>query len=331
MRRDNNDQLGLFGQEAAVERLRAWRAPTQADISLPQLLSRKAAEDAPTGPDAAKPPHLGYRWEDVKSILNPTSGFTGAYDFTVNPYGGCAFGCAYCYAVKFAPTPEEREDWGFWVRIKQNAVAQLATELRKKPELFAAKSRLYMSTVTDPYQPAEAKLELTRKLLELFVEAVPQPRLTIQTRSPLVKRDIDLIGRLKVKRVNMTVTTDDEDVRKAYEPMCPGNNARLAAIAEVAAAGIPISVTMTPLLPVRDPEAFAERLLATGSRKFVVQPFHAPTGGNFGKGTREAALKINQELNWDKTGYARVVPVLLERLRAAGADVQEGQAGFAPE
>ena len=76
----------------------------------------------------------------------------------------------------------------------------------------------------------------------------------------------------------MTVTTDSERVRKIFEPQCPPNASRLAAIAEIKRVGIATSVTMTPLLPVEDADSFAAALLATGVEDFVVQPFHAERG-----------------------------------------------------
>jgi len=148
---------------------------------------------------------------------------------------------------------------------------------------------IYMSSVTDPYQPVERRLGLVRSLLEVLVDQ--QPRLTIQTRSPLVTRDLDLLRRFEHVRVNMTVTTDSEEVRRAFEPGCPDNKKRLQAIRAVAEAGLDAGITMTPLLPLADPDHFADDLLATGVRRFVVQDFHADRG-KFVAGTREpSALK----------------------------------------
>jgi DNA repair photolyase len=150
--------------------------------------------------------------------------------------------------------------------------------------------------------------------------------LVVQTRSPLVTRDLDVLARFDHVRVNMTVTTDSEDVRKAFEPNCPGNRFRLRAIAEVQAAGIETCVTMTPLLPVEDPVAFAAALLATGVKRFVVQPFHADRG-RFVAGTREPALALLRERGWDPARYRETVEVLRHELPM----LDEGKEGFAPE
>ena len=87
------------------------------------------------------------------------------------------------------------------------------------------------------------------------------------------------------------MTTDDEDVRRAFEPACPSNARRLGAAQELVEQGIETCVTMTPLLLVENAEWFADDLLATGVRKFIVQPFHFQRG-KFVAGTRDAALSI---------------------------------------
>lgn len=258
------------------------------------------------------------RYEAASSILTPASGFMAEYDFTLNPYSGCGFGCHYCYAAFFARDKELVDTWGDWVTVKENAVALL----RRRRKSIRGKS-IYMSSVTDPYQPIERQLELVRSLL---LELIPhQPRLVVQTRSPLVTRDIDLLQQFEVVRVNMTVTTDSEEVRRAFEPHCPTNNKRLDAIAEVMAAGIDSAITLTPLLPVDDPRAFARRLAATGVQRFVVQPFH-PSKGRFVRGTRDEAVNIAASMGWDDERYRATVEILRKSL----PNVEEGQDGFAP-
>lgn len=267
-------------------------------------------------PDRLGDASITYR--PVVSVLTRASGFMGSYDFTLNPYAGCAFGCTYCYAASFARTPERRDTWGSWVEVKENAVAKLRsmrTDLRGKT--------VYMSSVTDPYQLVERRLGLVRELLAILAER--GVRLVVQTRSPLVTRDIDLLQRFAHVRVNMTVTTDSERVRRVFEPQCPPNAARLHAIGEVQAAGVPASITMTPLLPVEDPEQFALNLQRTGVEHFVVQPFH-PDRGHFVAGTRQAALALVEEMGWDAWAYRRVV----ERLRAVLPHLAEGREGFSP-
>ena len=81
-----------------------------------------------------------------------------AYDFTLNPYSGCSFGCTYCYAAFFSRDAEKRDAWGYWVNVKENAEALL-----KKRRRSLDGKRIYMSSVTDPYQPIERELKLTRQ------------------------------------------------------------------------------------------------------------------------------------------------------------------------
>ena len=149
-----------------------------------------------------------------------------SYDFTLNPYSGCSFGCTYCYTAFFSPDKEKRDNWGDWIVVKENAVELMSK--RRNGGLDG--KRIYMSSVTDPYQPIERKLELTRELLKIMAER-HRPKLMVQTRSPLVVRDGDLYRKIEENggrvQVNMTVTTDDMDIMRTFEPACPPNRKRL--------------------------------------------------------------------------------------------------------
>jgi DNA repair photolyase len=264
--------------------------------------------------------HAKIEYINSASILTEAKGFMGAYDYTLNPYSGCSFGCNYCYAAFFSRSSEDKNSWGNWVRVKENAL-QLLMKLRKKPLL---NKTIYISSVTDPYQPIEKQLELTRSILQELL-TYHKPRLVIQTRSPLVVRDIDILKQFDVVQVNMTVTTDSEDVRKAFEPLCPSNKSRLNAIKEVTESGIQTCITMTPLLPIQNPGDFVKSLLETGVKKFVVQPFH-PDKGKFIASTREIALEQIKKMNWNDLKYNEVVDIFRAQLPWLG----EGKQGFAP-
>lgn len=175
-----------------------------------------------------------------------------------------------------------------------------------------------------------------------MLDEPPKPKLVVQTRSPDVARDCDLLRRIEGNggraQVNMTVTTDDEEVRRVFEPSCPSNAARLRAVGRVQAKGVAACVTMTPLLWVSDPDAFAERLLASGVRKFIVQPFHFQRG-KFIASTRENALGLMaRKLGCDRAvfrerylaHYEKVCAVLEARLTSAGAELGVGKDGFKP-
>ena len=166
----------------------------------------------------------------ASQLLNRATGFMNAYDFTLNPYSGCSFGCTYCYAAFFSRDVEKRDTWGKWVNVKENAVELLR---KRRPGTLDGKL-IYMSSVTDPYQPVERRLELTRELLRAMADRGDKPKLVVQTRSPDVVRDCDLFRQIEKNggrvQVNMTVTTDDEDIRRTFEPHCPSNPKRLDAI-----------------------------------------------------------------------------------------------------
>jgi len=269
----------------------------------------------------------------TRDILTRASGFMDAYDYTLNPYSGCSFGCTYCYAAFFATSVDERNQWGYWVKVKDNAVQSMR---KRKPGALNNKL-IYMSSVTDPYQPVERKLKLTRQLLEVLSEH-HHPKLVVQTRSSDVVRDIDLLKRISDEggqvQVNMTVTTDDEDVRSIFEPFCPGNKRRLESISEISRSGIDACITMTPLIWVTNTERFANDLIDTGVKKFIIQPFHL-TRGKFVAGTRELALqKMEEKLLHSSSAsyeehYHEVFEELKYRLSRYGS-FGVGKDGFSP-
>ena len=304
-------------------------------MSLPEQRSLLPILDPPIARE--RPSRLGrasIEYNEARDILTKATGFMDTYDFTLNPYSGCAFGCSYCYAAFFSRRTQDRDAWGEWVRVKENAVGLLN---RRRTGSLDGK-RIYMSSVTDPYQPIERKLDLTRGLLEVLATR-HRPKLVVQTRSPDVVRDADLFARIVSEggrvQVNVTVTTDDEDVRRAFEPSCPSNARRLAAVTALAQAGVDTCVTMTPLLIVQDAGRFASDLRATGVNSFIVQPFHFRRG-KFVAGTRDAALGIlTTKLGCDPDRmadrylehYRRVRDVLKrELLHRLG----EGKDGFRP-
>jgi DNA repair photolyase len=277
----------------------------------------------PLEPTPERPTHIGpagVTYAPARSILTASSGFIDAFDYTLNPYSGCSFGCSYCYAAAFVREQERRASWGQWVQVKENAL-ELLRKRRAKP---LAGATIYLSSVTDPYQPIERRLELTRGILEELA-TYHQVRLVVQTRSPLVTRDIELFQRFAAVRVNMTVTDDDEAVRKLFEPGCASIGRRLAAITEVQQAGVPACITLTPLLPVTDPASFAECLKATGVTRFVTQYLHAERG-QFVAGTRAAVVALCRERGWDEAAYRQVIAVL----RATLPHLDEGRSGFTP-
>jgi DNA repair photolyase len=174
----------------------------------------------------------------AKGILSKSK----VYDYVVNPYTGCQHSCTYCYARFMKRFTGHQEPWGKFVDVKVNAPELLQKEItRKKPGM------VWVSGVCDPYQPLEARYHLTRRCLEILVRH--NWPVTIQTRSPLVLRDIDIIkGALDI-RVGMTVTTAREEIKQLFEPQAPSIKERIRALGELRQAGIHTFAMIAPLLP----------------------------------------------------------------------------------
>ncbi|HYT88256.1 MAG TPA: radical SAM protein [Gemmataceae bacterium] len=255
----------------------------------------------------------------AQSIFSVATGYIkrGGFDWTCNPYLGCTFGCLYCYAMFTPQNRRPQEDWGKWFQAKINAV-----ELARKHGRKLAGQAVYISTVTDPYMPTEHSLCLTRGILEALVPH--QPRVVIQTRGPLVVRDIDVLSQFRALRVNVSIPTDSEEVRVAFEPKAPPLEKRWEALAELKASGLKVGICVTPMLPLAQPEAFAERLVKFAPDVLVTQGFH-DGGGQFEANTGEAARRLLAERRWTDDDYRRVVELLRQHLQ-----VYEGEAGFFP-
>src|SRR5690242_13264965 len=254
---------------------------------------------------------------NARSIFSPATGFIkrGGFDWTCNPYVGCSFGCAYCYAMFLPQNRRPKDQWGKWFQAKINAV-----DVARKKSPRVAGQAVYLSSVTDPYLPAERSLRLTRGVLEVLTPH--QPRLLVQTRGPLVVRDLDVLERFRSVRVNVSIPTDSERVRRAFEPKAPRLEARWEALAKVKAAALSVGVCLTPLLPLEDPERLIERLAAFRPDVLVIQDFHDSRGG-FGADTGEAARRLLAEFRWTAEEYRHWSERLRRRLH-----VYEGEAGF---
>ena len=202
------------------------------------------------GPGAESPGvRTTYLRDASRSILSRNDSPDISFDVSVNPYRGCEHGCVYCYA---RPTHEflgmsAGLDFESRILVKTDAPALLRAALARpgwSPQWIA------MSGVTDPYQPIEKRLELTRGCLEVL--AACRNPVGIVTKSHLVARDIDLLAELAKHRaasVAISVTTLDARLARALEPRAPGPAQRLHAIHQLAAAGIPVGVMVAPVIP----------------------------------------------------------------------------------
>lgn len=174
----------------------------------------------------------------AKSILCRSE----VFDYVVNPYVGCEHGCTYCYARFMKRFTGHKEPWGEFVDIKTNGPELLQGEVRKMRP-----SRVWVSGVCDSYQPLEKRYEVTRKCLEVLVRH--DWPITVQTKSSLVLRDIDLLRRTDKVEVGLSVTTGDEEVRQLFEPSAPSIKERIKALEELHLAGIRTFAMIAPMLP----------------------------------------------------------------------------------
>ena len=174
----------------------------------------------------------------AKNILSKSK----IYNWTINPYVGCEHGCVYCYAKFMKRFTSHTEPWGEFVDVKINASELLEQEIKTKK-----KDRIWISGVTDCYQPIENKYELTKKCLEILQEN--NWPVVIQTKSPLVLRDIELLKKFKDIEVGFTITTGDDEIRKIFEPRTFSITDRIEALDKLYKAGIKTFVMIAPLLP----------------------------------------------------------------------------------
>ncbi len=250
-----------------------------------------------------------------RSALTATGGFLRTFTHTLNPYFGCAFGCAFCYVRRSPAVLKIASPWGRYVNVKRGFDRLLEDELEAiEGRNGLGKLRVFMSSVTDPYQPVEAKTRISRRCLEAFARSPPQV-LVVQTRSPLVLRDADLLTKLGRRVwVSFTVETDDERVRRAVTPATPPLSARFDAMRALLAAGVRVQAAVSPLLP-HDPERFAD-LLDGACTRVVVDTFVSGDGAGGRRTERTGIPEIYRALgygSWDDEAPARA---LHERLRS---------------
>lgn len=187
--------------------------------------------------------------EASRTVISRNASPDVPFEVSLNPYRGCEHGCAYCYA---RPTHEYLGlsaglDFERMLFAKTDAARLLAAELAKpswRP------THLALSGVTDPYQPVERRLRITRGCLEVLA-AHRQP-VGVITKNALVTRDLDLLGELArfgAARVAVSITTLDEDLRRRLEPRTSTARDRLQAVRALAGAGVPVGVMVAPVIP----------------------------------------------------------------------------------
>src|SRR4030042_6970378 len=174
----------------------------------------------------------------AKAILSVSK----VYDYVINPYTGCQHGCTYCYARFMKRFTGHREAWGQFGDVKINAPQLLKKEIvKKKPD------KVWISGVCDPYQPLEEKYNITRRCLEILVEN--NWPVIIQTKSPLVLRDIDILKKGQNIEIGFSIATADDKFRKMFEPKTPSINSRIIALDKLHKVGLRTYVMIAPILP----------------------------------------------------------------------------------
>ena len=164
-------------------------------------------------------------------------------DYTLNPYLGCLHGCIYCYAINFTSDREASLNWGEVVVVRKNLTEKLRHEAQNMK-----KGVVGLSTITDPYQPVEAKYKLSRESLEILLSN--GFRVSIQTKSPLVLRDQDILVKYRSKvDVGFTITTMDRDTARITEPYTPSPQARARAVETLSGKGIETWIFLGPIIP----------------------------------------------------------------------------------
>lgn len=182
---------------------------------------------------------VDYFYVDCKNALSPSR--LPELKYSLNPYSGCEHGCLYCYVKGFFKDKATAESWGSFVKAKQNVVTALARQIP-----FLSIGTIGVSTVTDPYQPLERKLCLTRHCIEILKSrGFP---VSIQTKSALVLRDKDVITKEKFD-LGITITTLNSSLASRLQPRASTPDALVNVIGEFAEKGVPTWIFLGPIIP----------------------------------------------------------------------------------
>src|SRR5580658_5313609 len=246
-------------QEAALHGLNSRADHRTQDAAVPLVgIARLAASSPPAESHRKSAERPEYFLLPVKSILNRCDSARVPFDWTINPYRGCEFGCLYCYARY---THEYMElDGGEFERkifVKKDAGPLLAYDVARKYSYASQVSggekpeHIAIGTATDPYQPAEREYGVTRACLE---ELSKREGLSISviTKSNQIVRDIDIFKKIAERSelsLNITITTLRARLARLLEPRAPRPDLRIAAVKQLREAGLRVGVSASPLIP----------------------------------------------------------------------------------
>jgi DNA repair photolyase len=251
-----------------------------ARFNLPERLADGDWLDAREALDDGPPPlRTTVTVEKPKTIITRNASPDVPFDRSINAYRGCEHGCIYCFARPSHAYHDLSPGLDFETKLfaKPDAPALLRAELMKpgySPRPIA------MGTNTDPYQPIEAKWRITRAILEVL-SACDHP-VSITTKSDRVTRDIDLLGPMAAKglaAVALSITSLDPKVARTVEPRAPHPEKRLAAVRKLADAGVPVFVSISPVIPAitdHEMEHLLERAAEAGARAAFFLPVRLP-------------------------------------------------------
>lgn len=267
---------------------------------------------------------------EAKQILSRTSGFIAQAGFThsLTPAHNCTFNCPYCYvdSIRFFAGLKKGERWGSRATFKVNAPELLPRELRPNQVI-------YCSPLTDPYQPGEREKAVMPGILSAVLDTPPEV-FSIQTRSSLILRDLVWLQKLARRtrlRVSFSITTNREQIRRWYEPLCSPIAERLEVVRRLNDLGIETYVTIAPILPC-DPVELVNVALQASGRDLIGDPLHVREAKPHGAVTREGAERISEKrgfLQWHDPGFmAGIIATMKTAAAKSGHRFEIGPSAF---
>lgn len=217
---------------------------------------------------------MGINPVQVKSILQ-TSNLPGI-NYVINPYIGCVHGCVYCYARFMKRFTDHREPWGTFLDPKINGPDILRRQLKKRRKPL--NETVFISSVTDPYQPPEKKYGLTREILKILLEY--QVPISILTKSDLITRDMDLLKKFEHCEIGLSLTTLDDEMANKLEPRATPPSRRLKTLGALRDQGIYTYAFISPFIPKLSDMKQLEESLAGSIDEIGVEAINT-RGGNW--------------------------------------------------